>query len=186
MNSFDRDPVLTDLAALPMDAPDGLLDRIATRWSRVGAPIGELAVAFTRRGIAFVRPDDADFAPAFRQRFARPLLPAPAVPDGLAEALSTGDGTDLDVDLDAAGEFQRSVLEATRSIPVGQVRPYAWVAAEIGRPKAVRAVGTALATNPVPLVIPCHRVVRTDGSLGQYIFGPDTKRELLKREHADV
>ena len=65
-------------------------------------------------------------------------------------------------------EFERAVLEKALEIPRGEVRPYSWIASEIGRPKAVRAVGSALAHNPVPLVMPCHRVVRADGMIGQY------------------
>jgi O-6-methylguanine DNA methyltransferase len=71
-------------------------------------------------------------------------------------------------------------------IPRGEVRPYGWIAAEIGRPRAVRAVGTALAHNPVPLVVPCHRVVRSDGSIGQYsLGGPAAKRTVLAAEGLD-
>lgn len=186
MNTFDNDPLLDGLAGLTVDAPDTLLDRFAARWTTVASPIGEVRAAFTRHGIAFVRPDTPDFGEQFRDRFARPLLPADTVPDGLAAALATGDARGLEVDLSQLGEFQESVLLAARTIPLGQVRPYAWIAAEIGRPKAVRAVGTALATNPVPLVIPCHRVVRTDGGVGQYIFGTEAKRRLLHREHAPI
>ena len=71
-------------------------------------------------------------------------------------------------------------------IPRGEVRPYGWVAAEIGRPKAIRAVGTALGHNPVPLIVPCHRVVRTDGTIGQYsLGGPGNKRAILRSEGLD-
>ena len=71
-------------------------------------------------------------------------------------------------------------------IPRGEVRPYGWIAAEIGRPKAVRAVGTALGHNPVPLIVPCHRVVRSDGMIGQYsLGGPRNKRTILAGEGAD-
>jgi O-6-methylguanine DNA methyltransferase len=76
-------------------------------------------------------------------------------------------------------------LIKAREIPAGQVRPYGWIASEIGRPKAVRAVGTALGRNPVPLLIPCHRVVRTDGRVGDYAFGPPAKRALLAAEGLD-
>src|SRR5439155_456458 len=72
----------------------------------------------------------------------------------------------VSVDLSTVPDFQRRVLEAARQIPFGEARPYAWVAAQIGRPRAVRAVGTALARNPVPLIVPCHRVWRSDGGLG--------------------
>ena len=78
------------------------------------------------------------------------------------------------------------MLTATRRIPVGETRPYGWVAREAGRPRAVRAVGSVLARNPVPLLVPCHRVVRADGHLGEYMFGPEHKQELLRAEHADL
>ena len=66
----------------------------------------------------------------------------------------------------------------------GQTRSYGWVAQQIGRPAAVRAVGTALARNPIPIVIPCHRIVRGDGDVGSYLFGADRKRLLLQIEAA--
>jgi O-6-methylguanine DNA methyltransferase len=86
------------------------------------------------------------------------------------------------VDLSATPDFQRRVLEAARRIPFGEARPYAWVAERIGSPLAVRAVGTALGRNPVPLIVPCHRVWRTDGGLGGYLFGADLKRRLMELE----
>ncbi len=90
---------------------------------------------------------------------------------------------DLPLDLGEVPPFQREVLGAARAIPFGTVRPYAWIATRIDHARAVRAVGTALGTNPLPLVIPCHRVVRTDGGLGGYIFGTALKRRLLALEH---
>jgi O-6-methylguanine DNA methyltransferase len=86
------------------------------------------------------------------------------------------------IDLSSAAPFQRSVLDSARAIPLGEVRSYAWIARRIGRTGAVRAVGTALGRNPVPLVVPCHRVVRSDGSLGGYAFGLDLKRQVLLLE----
>ena len=72
-------------------------------------------------------------------------------------------------------------------IPRGEVRPYAWVAAEVGRPLAVRAVGNAVARNPIPFVIPCHRVVRSDGRIGNYgAGGPTAKRAVLESEGMNV
>jgi O-6-methylguanine DNA methyltransferase len=79
--------------------------------------------------------------------------------------------------------FSQAVLRKTREIPRGEVRPYGWVAREIGHPAAVRAVGTALANNPIPYFIPCHRVVRTDGKIGNYGGGgPEAKRAILTLE----
>ncbi len=86
------------------------------------------------------------------------------------------------VDLSGAPEFQRKVLAAARRIPFGEVRPYAWVAQRIGHPRAVRAVGTALGRNPVPFIVPCHRVLQTGGGLGGYLFGTDVKSRLLSLE----
>jgi O-6-methylguanine DNA methyltransferase len=86
------------------------------------------------------------------------------------------------VDLSKAPDFQKKVLAAARRIPFGEVRPYAWVARGIGHPRAVRAVGTALGRNPVPFIVPCHRVLQTGGGLGGYLFGTDVKSRLLSLE----
>ena len=86
------------------------------------------------------------------------------------------------VDLSGAPDFQKKVLAAARRIPFGEVRPYAWVARRIGHPRAVRAVGTALGRNPVPFLVPCHRVLQTGGGLGGYLFGTDVKSRLLSLE----
>ena len=86
------------------------------------------------------------------------------------------------VDLSATPDFQQKVLAAARRIPFGEVRPYAWVAQRIGHPRAVRAVGTALGRNPVPIIVPCHRVLQTGGGLGGYLFGTDVKSRLLSLE----
>lgn len=88
----------------------------------------------------------------------------------------------IPVDLSAVPAFQREVLQMARTIPFGEVRPYRWVATEIGHPKAARAVGGALGSNPVPLIIPCHRVVSSEGGLGGYLFGTEMKARLLTLE----
>ena len=86
------------------------------------------------------------------------------------------------VDLTTVPDFQRRVLAAAGDIPFGEGRAYAWVASRIGHPRAVRAVGTALGKNPVPLILPCHRVWRSDGSVGGYIFGTEVKDRLTALE----
>jgi len=88
------------------------------------------------------------------------------------------------LDLRAGTSFQQKVWQALRRIPYGQTRSYAWVARQIGSPKAVRAVGAACGANPVPILIPCHRVVRSDGSLGGFSGGLARKRALLRLENA--
>jgi O-6-methylguanine DNA methyltransferase len=91
----------------------------------------------------------------------------------------------LPVDLQALTPFQQAVLRKTAEIPPGEVRPYGWIAREIGRPGAVRAVGSALSRNPIPVLIPCHRVSRSDGTIGRYAYGPEMKRDLLRHEGLD-
>lgn len=79
-------------------------------------------------------------------------------------------------------EFQKSVYKVVSGIPCGEVRSYKWVAEQIGKPKTVRAVGRALNRNPDPFVVPCHRVVMSDGHIGGYRFGTQLKADLLKAE----
>lgn len=86
------------------------------------------------------------------------------------------------LDLSGTTAFQRLVWKATRLIPYGQTRSYSWVAQQINNPKAVRAVGHALGKNPLPIIIPCHRVLAIDGKLGGFSGGLDTKRKLLQIE----
>ncbi len=87
----------------------------------------------------------------------------------------------------AAGTpFQRKVWRALRAIPHGETRSYAWVARKIGRPRAMRAVGAACGANPVPIIIPCHRVIRDDGSLGGFSAGLQWKRRLLRLERTMI
>ena len=89
----------------------------------------------------------------------------------------------FDIPVDAHGTpFQRSVWDAIASIPYGQTRTYAQIAEAVGKPKGLQAVGQACGHNPVPLLIPCHRVVGSNGSLGGYAFGPHVKRFLLDLE----
>jgi O-6-methylguanine DNA methyltransferase len=181
-------PLARELAGLAADAPPALLDRIAARRAHVPGPLGDLQVAFTDHGVAFLRAGmgEREFTEAWRARFARPLLPADRPPAGLVPALRTGRLGGLALDLRGLSEFEAAVLAAAARIPRGQIRPYAWVARLAGRPKAVRAVGSALGRNPVPLLIPCHRVTRSDGALGDYVFGADAKERLLRAEDVDV
>ncbi|MCK4368339.1 MAG: MGMT family protein [Dehalococcoidales bacterium] len=87
-----------------------------------------------------------------------------------------------ELDFSPATAFQREVWQLTRLIPYGETRSYSWVAEQLGKAGAVRAVGQALARNPLPIIVPCHRVVASDGKLGGYSGGVDMKRHLLHRE----
>jgi O-6-methylguanine DNA methyltransferase len=187
-----EDGLLSALAGLAVPAPASLDDRVFTRWATAPSRLGEVYVAFTGDGAQYVRPiaemhgDAGEFTAAYRSRFARPLRPATRIPAGVGPSLRGRSGTRPPLDLGAGTAFERDVLEATRRIPSGQVRPYSWVAREAGHPSAVRAVASVLARNPLPLLVPCHRVVRADGVLGGYMFGSERKAELLRAEHTNL
>jgi O-6-methylguanine DNA methyltransferase len=185
------DPVVAALGALRHATPPAVGDKLFAGWLRAPSRLGEVFVAFTPTGVQFVRSaesldgDPAAFAQAYRQRFARPLRPANRAPAGLLPVLRGRRGAPR-LDLSGLSEFERGVLAVTRSIPVGEIRPYGWVAHEVGRPRAVRAVASVLARNPVPLLVPCHRVVRADGAIGRYLFGAEHKEALLRGEAANL
>jgi O-6-methylguanine DNA methyltransferase len=158
----------------------GLTDRFAALES----PIGTVYVAWGNRGISAVirTADEAAFQREFASRFGRSVERAAKIPVTLQRAIASGDSAaarSLRYDLSSLSEFEAAVLRKALEIPRGQVRPYGWIAKEIGRPKAVRAVGTALAKNPIPLLLPCHRVVRTDGLIGNYALGGSSKKKTL-------
>src|SRR4029450_7555452 len=122
--------------------------------------------------------------------FGRPLRPPDRPPARLVaqvqRLLERGRrGTPPRYDLRGTSAFEQAVLAKAQEIPRGQVRPYAWVAGELGQPAAVRAGGAALGRNPVPVLIPCHRVVASDGRLTGYAWGVPYKRTLLAAEGAD-
>ncbi|HXP33164.1 MAG TPA: MGMT family protein, partial [Acidimicrobiales bacterium] len=188
------------LRALRVDAPDGFVDSVldglglndADHLVTVQSPAGDLFVAFNDDGISAVMPaalfddDPEKFAVHHRRESGRPLVAGNRPPTGLVAALRTGQATSLRYDLSGLSSFERAVLTKTLEIPSGEVRPYGWVAREIGRPRAVRAVGSALGRNPVPVLIPCHRVVRSDGHVGNYGLGVPMKRALLSAEGVDL
>lgn len=191
--------LVRDLRALgDVSAPSSLravvLDRLGVgiAYFPLETPVGRIFVAYSRVGLeAVTRTDTApDFEDYANALLGRPVHLAAEPPAALVAALTqyimgTGKPT-LRFNLSRLSEFERAVLLKALEIPRGEVRPYAWVAREIGSPKAVRAVGTALAHNPIPMFIPCHRVVRSDGTLGQYSMGGgDIKRAILSAEGLD-
>jgi O-6-methylguanine DNA methyltransferase len=165
---------------------------LADRYAPIATPLGRAFVAWNGRGVSWISAAEAgEFESRFTARVGRPIRSAAALPDRLARAIERRLGGDrrtrIPLDLRGHTPFEVAVWTKALEIPRGEVRPYAWIAAEIGRPRAVRAVGTALAHNPVPLVVPCHRVVRSDGRLGQYSMGgPDAKRRILGAEGLDA
>jgi len=186
------------LGRLTETAPPGLAHStlvavgLADDYTVLDSPVGQLRIAWNGRGVAAVEsaPDDRAFEVRFRARTGRPIRRVAAMPADLARAIERRLGGDrrARIALDTRGttEFEQAVWSKALEIPRGEVRPYGWIAAEIGRPKAVRAVGTALGHNPFPLIVPCHRVVRSDGTIGQYsLGGPGNKRTILAAEGLD-
>ncbi len=187
-----------ELTALHASAPDSLVPRtlvalgLADAYARVDSPIGPLFVAFNGLGVSGVEqaPDGSIFERDHRARTGRQAHRVAALPATLERAIAqrlAGERRNrIRLDLRGRTEFERSVWMKALEIPHGEVRPYGWIATEIGRPRAVRAVGTALGHNPVPLIVPCHRVVRSDGLIGNYsLGGPANKRTILAAEGLD-
>ena len=150
-------------------APAGFAERalsaagVGDRYAELETPIGTFFAVWNRAGVTSVD----RVRPPHAERVAE--LPR-----------------QLRFDLAGLTPFEQAVLRKTLETPRGEVRSYAWVAREIGRPRAVRAVGTALANNPIPILIPCHRVVRSDGVIGHYgAGGPTAKRAMLAAEGAE-
>ncbi|MGK3207219.1 methylated-DNA--[protein]-cysteine S-methyltransferase [Amycolatopsis sp. MEPSY49] len=168
---------------------EGLLD---VAYDTVDSPVGPLLLAATEEGlvkVAFDRQDHDAVLAALAEAISPRILRAPARLAAVARQLEeyfTGRRRTFDVPLDfrLARGFRLSVLEHLPEIDYGHTESYAQVAAAAGSPRAVRAVGTACALNPLPVVVPCHRVVRSDGSYGQYAGGEEAKRTLLTLEAA--
>ena len=157
------------------------------------SPVGRLWVAASKIGLAAVEwaQTEAEFAAYLSKRYHRPAQPdAERVAPALRQLEEYLRGTrrvfDLPVDWSLLRPFQRTVLQLTCAIPYGQTRTYGELARELGNPRAARAVGRAQATNPMPLVIPCHRVIGSDGKLHGYGGGKGlaTKAWLLQLEGA--
>ncbi|MBK9433033.1 MAG: bifunctional DNA-binding transcriptional regulator/O6-methylguanine-DNA methyltransferase Ada [Sphingomonadales bacterium] len=160
---------------------------VMIRWTIAETSLGPLLVAATDKGICRLSFDEDESE--LHRRFPRASIePAdPAMAELVAGAVEAVERPDRmpDLPLDVAGTaFQQAVWAELRRIPVGETRSYADIAAAVGKPAAVRAAGSANGANNVAVLIPCHRVIRTDGSLGGYAYGLERKQALLDREKA--
>ena len=187
-------PEAGDLGRLPARLAEraeaeGLLD---VSYRIVDSPVGELLLAATPRGlvrVAFAREGFDDVLDALATRLSPRVLQAPGRLDVAAAELEeyfAGRRTHFTLPLDRAlsAGFRRTVHEHLGQIGYGRTSTYKELAALVGTPAAVRAVGTACATNPLPVVVPCHRVLRSDGALGGYLGGLAAKAALLELERA--
>jgi len=179
---------LRDRLGLAAEAA-GLLD---VAYTTVDSPLGTLLLAATPQGlvrVAYAIEDHDRVLDALSQRVSPRVLRAPRRLDAAARELGEYFGGqrqafDLPLDLSLSTGFRQLVQRHLPQIGYGQTRTYGQVARLVGNPNAVRAVGTACATNPLPVVVPCHRVLRGDGKIGGYVGGPDAKAALLRLEAA--
>jgi len=194
------DARLPQLSALRTPAPTDLAPTVLVRvgladeYFIAEARIGPIFVAYNGRGVSATgladRAEGRDgFEATFGARFGRAIRAARRPESGVVgkveRALAEGRPHGLAFDLRGLTPFATDVLEGALTIPPGEIRPYAWLAREVGRPRAVRAVGTALGHNPIPILIPCHRIVRSDGLIGDYAWGTEVKRRALMSEGLD-
>ena len=189
----DLSSLASNLRSLVSPVPRVLKERVTAaitdRFDVVESAGLTAWVAFSDKGIRMLHLgpySEKKFRTAYRQRFARDVVRG-KLPDAtrrqIATALEGHGSVKAAVDLSDLTEFERDVLTILAKIPRGEVRTYAWLAREAGRPRAVRAVGNIMANNPVPVILPCHRVIPSTGGLGRYAMGgPEKKRDLLERE----
>jgi AraC family transcriptional regulator, regulatory protein of adaptative response / methylated-DNA-[protein]-cysteine methyltransferase len=178
-------------AALRLEAVKAALNGLRVRYCCFRTGIGAVLVAATARGLCAVKLGAS--AEALETMLKEELGRAQLIedPEKLARfrdaivAFLEGEASLARLPLDVRGTvFQRRVWDALKRIPRGETRSYAQIAAELGAPAAVRAVGSACGANPVALAVPCHRVLRSDGALGGYAWGLERKKKLLELERA--
>lgn len=185
--------VMSELSRLAqVKAPAGFAARVLAQvgvtdsYALFETVLGPVYVAWNPRGVsaAMRSRTAAEFEEWFGREIGRRLVRVDPPADLAKKVVRQLEGERrMRFDLRGLTPFSQAVLHKTLEIPRGQVRPYGWVAREIGHPAAVRAVGTALANNPIPYFIPCHRVVRTDGVIGNYGGGgPEAKKAILTLE----
>jgi methylated-DNA-[protein]-cysteine S-methyltransferase len=168
-------------------AEEGLLD---VAYATTDSPFGPLLLAQTRRGLVRVglpNQDSDELLTDLAERLSPRVLEAPGELDGVRRELDLYfegklDSFDLPLDWQLSGGFRQRVLRAINRIPYGQTRSYTEMARKAGNERAVRAAGSACGSNPIPLVVPCHRVLRTGGALGGYGGGLPMKEALLQLE----
>jgi O-6-methylguanine DNA methyltransferase len=193
LKDYERlDDLLDHLHQVAAEAPPvpRVLSRPRAAYGHIDSPIGPLFIAVTEKGVTEIgfagQKSDADFRDQLEDRGLRPIPDATAIERvaGQLREYFAGRRNRFQVPLDFYGvtPFTRSVLDATAEIPFGQVRTYRQIAQQVGKPGATRAVGNALNRNPIAVIVPCHRIIRSDSSLGGYGGGPEIKQRLLSLE----
>ncbi len=158
------------------------------RFTSVETPVGQLWVGYDERGVclAMLGESEQAFVERAMDSLGRVAMRDPEPPADLVAAIEdrVEKDTPIGFNLERFTPFQRAVLETVAAIPRGEVRSYGEVALEVGHPGAARAVGEVMRTNRIPVLIPCHRVIRSGGDIGRYTPDPAIKRRLLRLEGA--
>jgi methylated-DNA-[protein]-cysteine S-methyltransferase len=167
-------------------AAAGLLD---VAYDLADSPIGDLLVAATERGLCTIAFDPDEAQERLAEKFGRRILRVPSRLDSARRQLDEyfegrREAFELEPDISLLPSFQQVVLRELVRVPYGRLTTYGMLASRIGKPTAARAVGGALHRNPIPIVLPCHRVVGANGSLTGYAGGLEVKQQLLELEHA--
>jgi methylated-DNA-[protein]-cysteine S-methyltransferase len=176
------------ISAIAAADRQGLVD---VAFSMVDSPVGDLLVAVTPQGLVRLAFDPERVLEDLAERISPRVVEAPARLHPVRRELDEyfegrRHAFDIAVDWSLTSGFRRRVLEATARIPAGQVTTYGALAERVGNPRASRAVGSAVGSNPVAIVVPCHRVLPASGGVGNYGGGPERKVFLLELEHADT
>ena len=206
MTEHDTDPLAAALATAPAPDVAGALRRAAARaeaeglvdvgYARVDSPLGRLVLAASPQGLLQIAYEDFNggldaVLEHLALRVSPRILEAPGRLDDVRRELDEffagrREGFDVPLDWSLTSGFTQRVLQATAAIPFGAVSTYQSVAEQAGSPKATRAAGNALGSNPIPIVVPCHRVLRSGGGLGGYTGGLDKKEKLLALEGVEL
>lgn len=158
----------------------------------ISTSIGKVWVGYSSRGISMIslgQDNSLEFENYYRNRLQRHShqgVISKSYAEAVRKAVAGKKTTNAPLDLSSLTSFERKILHCLQQIPLGEVRPYNWLAKECGRPKAARAVGTVMARNPIPFLLPCHRVTPAAGGVGNYGYGSALKRALLKKEGVPV
>ena len=184
----DVEELASAVKALAMAPPRSI--RESMRSTDFFDKVENVWVAFADRSIRMISARSLDDLRSwYAKRYGRGLEQA-SIPEPLRKqviAALHGEGVDKPaIDVGDSSELERSVMQTMSRIPRGEVRSYSWLAAQIGNPRAVRAVANVVARNCVPFIVPCHRVVPASGGIGKYAYGTRMKRDLLRREGVDV
>lgn len=180
------------LPAPPRSCRESVKGRCSDAYDTISERGETVFVAFTDRGLRMIHRGGSveDVRARYARKYGRGIVPG-RLPERFRKQVSAalrGEGVaDPQIDWsEDVSSMERDVLKMLTRIPRGEVRTYSWIAQQVGRPRAVRAVGNICAQNAVPFVVPCHRVVPASGGIGNYAFGPALKREMLRREGVDV